>query len=384
MQKKEETIIVGGGMAGMFCAMKLKEAGYPFVLITDNLGGRVCYKPEFKMNFGAVFYFENYHNVKPILTAATGLPLIQSVKQIMLHNSEKDYFPAFSFRMLKNVFQLLKFKKFMKKFVKHYEVYKKDCEVMQVKDALKKNPFMNDLFYKSAPQLIEELEINEACTDLVSKFVFGCTGSKVNLLTALDFCNCAQGLVMPIYQFVFNESLMKEKIGNVKFGTVCDIKQEDGEYHVTTKAGDTYSAKNLVMATPAGVTKKLINLPKIRSASTLFAYLVKGKIKEKYAHHDIHCFSDTIPIIFIANRKNNSEYEVFSNARLDLDKYFDSCQILHREDWAEALYTHPAIVLDQDMGNNLYMAGDHNGLGMEPAAISGIYAANKILGRAKN
>ena len=27
------------------------------------------------------------------------------------------------------------------------------------------------------------------------------------------------------------------------------------------------------------------------------------------------------------------------------------------------------------------MAGDHNGLGMEPAAISGIYAANKVLGR---
>ena len=26
------------------------------------------------------------------------------------------------------------------------------------------------------------------------------------------------------------------------------------------------------------------------------------------------------------------------------------------------------------------MAGDHNGLGMEPAAISGIYAANKIMG----
>ena len=112
--------------------------------------------------------------------------------------------------------------------------------------------------------------------------------------------------------------------------------------------------------------------------------MVKGKIKEKYAHHDIHCFSDTIPIIFIANRKNNSEYEVFSNAQLDLDKYFDSYQVLHREDWAEALYTHPAIVLDQDMGNNLYMAGDHNGLGMEPAAISGIYAANKILGRAKS
>lgn len=383
MQKKEETIIVGGGMAGIFCAMKLKEAGYPFVLITDNLGGRVCYKPEFKMNFGAVFYFENYRNVRKILTP--GPALIKSMRQIMLHTSESDYYPAVSFRMLKNIFQLLKFKKFMNKFMKHYDAYKRNCEMMPVKDALKTDPFMNDLFYKSAQQLIEELNIGRACKELVSQFVYGCIGSKVNSLTALDFCNCAQGLLMPIYQFAFNEELIKEKIGNVEFGTVIDVKREEDEYHVTTKEGDTYMAKNLVMATPASVTKKLINLPKIRSASTLFAYLVKGKIKEKYSHNDLHCFSDTIPIIFVAHRQNDqSEYEVFSNARLDLDKYFDTHQVLHRQDWAEALYTHPALVLDQDMGNNLYMAGDHNGLGMEPAAISGIYAANKILGRAKS
>jgi hypothetical protein len=47
---------------------------------------------------------------------------------------------------------------------------------------------------------------------------------------------------------------------------------------------------------------------------------------------------------------------------------------------SQALFTNPSIVLDQDLGPNLYMAGDHNGLGMEPAAISGIYAANRILG----
>lgn len=383
MKSNQETIIVGGGMAGIFCAMKLKEAGLPFVLITDNLGGRVCYKPEFKMNFGAVFYFENYHNVRKILTP--GPALIKSMKQIMLHTSEDDYYPAVSFRMLKNVFQLIKFKRFMSKFIKHYDAYKKNCETMQVKDALKADSFMNNLFYKSAQQLIEELNIGRACKELVSQFVYGCTGSKVNSLTALDFCNCAQGLIMPIYQFAFNDEMMKEKIGNIEFGTVVDVKREDGEYHVTTQEGDTYIAKNLVMATPAGVTKKLINLPKIRSASTLFAYLIKGKIKEKYSHNDLHCFADTIPIIFVANRQEDrSEYEVFSNEKLNLDHYFDSYQVLCRKDWPEALYTHPALVLDQDMGDNLYMAGDHNGLGMEPAAISGIYAANKILERAKS
>lgn len=36
---------------------------------------------------------------------------------------------------------------------------------------------------------------------------------------------------------------------------------------------------------------------------------------------------------------------------------------------------HDAVVI----GAGSYVAGDHNGLGLEPAAISGVYAANQIL-----
>lgn len=378
MKIDHKTIIVGGGMAGMFCAMKLKEAGETCLLITDRLGGRVCYKPEHKMNFGAVFYFENYHNVRKILLP--GEKLIKSIKQIMLHRSEQDYYPAFSFRMLKNMLQLIRFKRFMKTFIRHYDAYKKNCETMQVKDALKQDPFMANLFFKSAQELIDELKIGKACRDLVSQFVYGCTGSEVKSLTALDFCNCAQGLVMPIYQFAFSESDMEKRIGNIEYDSVSKVEKHDGYYRLETQGGKKITTRNLVLATPAGVTEKLIDLPRIRSASTLHAYLVKGKIRDKYSSKDLHCFSDSIPIIFVAKRANGKgEYEVFSNEILDLNKYFDSHTVLHRQDWSEALYTHPAIVLDQNLGDNLYMAGDHNGLGMEPAAISGIYAANQIL-----
>ena len=37
--------------------------------------------------------------------------------------------------------------------------------------------------------------------------------------------------------------------------------------------------------------------------------------------------------------------------------------------------------LPQNLAPGLIMTGDVNGLGMEPAAISGIYAANKIIGK---
>ena len=36
--QETKTIIVGGGMAGISCAMKLLGAGEDFLLVTDNLG----------------------------------------------------------------------------------------------------------------------------------------------------------------------------------------------------------------------------------------------------------------------------------------------------------------------------------------------------------
>jgi uncharacterized FAD-dependent dehydrogenase len=38
-------------------------------------------------------------------------------------------------------------------------------------------------------------------------------------------------------------------------------------------------------------------------------------------------------------------------------------------------------MLKQELNEGIYIAGDHHGLGLEPASISGIYAANRILNK---
>jgi hypothetical protein len=374
-----DTLIVGGGMAGIACGLKLREAGINSVMITDSLGGRTCYDRNLKMNFGAVFYMENYHHVKKILTP--GPLLMTSYSQVMCHRSETDYFGAVSIRMLRNIFQLITFKRFMKEFVTHYETYKKSCETHPVKEALEKDPFMKRLYFKSAGTLIKELGVGNAADDLVAQFVFGCTGTDVNGLNALDFCNCAQGLVMPIYGFSFNEAAIEKKLGTVIRDRVVSVGQNNGKHTVVTEKGETYTANRLVLATPATVTKELIGLSAIRESSRLMSYLVQGIPRPKYRKHDIHVFSDTHPLIFFYHRQNGkNEYELFSVNDVDLSRFFDSHSVLGKKSWLNALYVKGDIILDQDLGNGLYIAGDHNGLGMEPAAISGIFAANRILG----
>ena len=80
-----ETIVVGGGIAGMSCARKLKDNGRDVLLITDELGGRVCYDPELHNNFGAVFCMENYDNAFKIVDKDGYLEV--ALGSLMLHST---------------------------------------------------------------------------------------------------------------------------------------------------------------------------------------------------------------------------------------------------------------------------------------------------------
>ncbi|MGV8083117.1 MAG: FAD-dependent oxidoreductase [Coriobacteriia bacterium] len=389
VESNQETIIIGGGAAGMYCAIKLQEAGRPYLLITDRMGGRIMYDKDLKMNFAAVFYFGNYKHMMKILKH--GPNVLPSLRQGCCHPDMKTQYAALSLRTARHIGQLRKFQKYMhKEFIPHYEQFKSDCEVMQVKDALQKDPFIKELFYMTADQFIAKKGIQQIADDLISQFAHGCTGSFIRTLSALDYLNCVQGLVLDLKRFEFDEDAMTARLrsgkGAVEFDTVTAIsKNADGTYAVTAESGARYTAKNVVLATPADVTVELVRpvvqIPRIRNASVLYAYLIRGQMKPRYQKHIVHIFADNIPIIFTAKRKEG-EYEVFTEKPLDMSEYFDTFEIVKSVYWPKALFTNPNIVLDQDLGENLYMAGDHNGLGMEPAAISGIYAANRILGKA--
>ena len=53
--------------------------------------------------------------------------------------------------------------------------------------------------------------------------------------------------------------------------------------------------------------------------------------------------------------------------------------MIGRKAWDKAMYVTGRAYVEQQYGDSTYVAGDHNGLGLEPAAISGVYAAHQIL-----
>ena len=407
MANDVKTIIVGAGAAGMNAALELQKAGEPYLVITDDVGGRIHNDEDLHMNYGAVFFFGSYHHMldpeKNIIQPT--VDVVPSLLQAAGNDGGKQW-AAISLKTLGDLPSLWRYMKWMRTtFLPHYESFKKDCETMQVSAALAKDPFMDKLYHQSAADMIRELNVEPIARDLVSMFAHACTGTPPQKLSALDYLNCVQPLtlklpsmklVMCLTRFDFDKAGMTERLGqgsgSIELDKVTAVQQLADGWQVQTEGGATRSCDNLILATPADITASLLApvqaVPaiEVRNASVLYAYLLDAKIKEHYSHHTVHIFNEKTPIIFIA-RRNDGRYEIFTEVDFEadggvrMDEYFDEWAVVGRKHWPKALFTNPNIVTDQNPAPGLILAGDQNGLGMEPAAISGVYAANKVLGK---
>lgn len=376
-----QCIIVGGGIAGMSCARKLKEDGVDVLMVTEELGGRVCYDADLHNNFGAVFCMENYDNAFKILD--NDGPLEVALGSLMLHTSPTKQFKGTSLTMMASIPQLLKFRKFMNgEFIPEYSRYKRDCETMPAARAFEKHPAIRRYYDMRASELIEELGIQKVADNFISKFAYACTGSRVSELNALDFLNVAQGVIVKLYNFTFDpERFTKSLDGRVVMAKVESIEKAGGSWRAACDDGRAYEAPNIVVATTGLVTQRLLGIDEIRQPTKLVSYLVKGTPNAETAKAQAHYFGDEFDVIAIA-RRTDGLYNVYSRDEIDLGDHFDDYEVVKYRIWPEALFTYGNSIMEQDFDEGCYIASDVNGLGVEPAAISGIYAANRILGLA--
>lgn len=373
-----ETIITGGGMAGMSCALKLLEANQDFALVTEALGGRILYSESTRVNYGAYFVMRNYIHAKKLLARETLLLPTDAC----FHNSSLERFGLLSLHTLLRLPELLRFYLAMREFTAHYEPYKQRCQAIPQKTAMAADPYIARLFSLPATEFIQEKNFAQAAEDYISKFAYACTGVSPAQLTALDFMNVCQGMVTPIHCFSFDRQSVSEKLGSrLVFDAITGLESQDGGYLLTSKSGKVYQARNVVIATPAAVTQRLLNLPEIRQASQLYVWHVKAQLKPIYARFDMNLFPYTSKFMLTAKQLDGT-YLIYSREQdVDLYQICENYELLKKVTWEKAMYVQGQAYLEQQYGDGLFVAGDHNGLGLEPAAISGIYAANQIVGR---
>lgn len=374
MQAK--TIIVGGGMAGMSCAVQLLDMGEDFLLITDDLGGRIKYSLQAKVNFGAYFVMSNYVNAKRLVSKGLWINPLDSC----FHNSETERFNALSLHTLAQVPGLVRFYLALREFSAHYESFKQHCITIPQKDVLKADPYLETLFSMPAVQFAQEKNIERVVSDYVSKFAYACTGASLEQITALDFLNVSMGMITPIHSLVFDPGVVTQKLGkHLIYDLITRVEKLTGQHLLRGTSGQTYQAENIIIATPAAVTQQLLGLGEIRKASRIYVYHIKAQLKPVYSRSSMNLFPPTSEFMLTVKQHDGSYLVYACKKDSDLCQICDHFELLASMEWEKAMYVQGRAFMEQQYGDGIYVAGDHNGLGLEPAAISGIFAANQII-----
>jgi len=101
-----ETIVIGAGISGLACARRLQQFDKDFLIISNDIGGRILTSEDGLVNYGAFFVCSDYYNMLNFVKLKYRIKL----SDFCFHDNDKTYL-LFEPKLL---FFLLKFIRFFK------------------------------------------------------------------------------------------------------------------------------------------------------------------------------------------------------------------------------------------------------------------------------
>lgn len=374
-----QTIIIGGGISGFSCAHELHKHKKDFLLITENVGGRITSSKEGNVNYGAYYVTKDYTHISPFIQ------IVDKINpNLVLFHARKQTYYFISRRLFSHSFQLIKLLFSLYKFRRHYNRFKKSCLFISQKEALQNDPYLYNLYNQKATSFIEQKGLEKITRDYLAEGLSATTFLPIKKHSAFTFLHFCLPIIIPTYTFIFQkEKLIHEFKDKIKIDTVLQIKKERNGYALQTKHRKLH-AQNVVIATPPLITQKLLSLKKIKKPLCVHMFHIKGKIREKETTWQESVFMPTHNIFTIAKQTDNTYLLYSKEKNPPFSFYFYQYKIIKHIYWNPAFHLEGTSLLDAELLPNLYVIGDHNICGIEDSFISGLFAARKILEKENN
>lgn len=368
----EETIIIGGGIAGLACAKELFKNNASFKLISVNIGGRITTSEDGKINYSAYIVSRYYKNFKKFVRLTRPIRIIRDCKfHYKKESYDVNYFDLFShpLTIFKTIIIFLKFRR-------EYRLFQKDCCVMSQKEAIKRRKVMFSLLKMNSKQFLKKNKLESIHQKYVSqygnsigfknhhnsKLLGGFIGADLLLSGPKEFIFQKEKLITP-----FEKNIVNDKI--------IEIKRVKGGYKLKSSK-KIYSCKNLVVATPIWVSNKLLKLNLNLKTINVDMIHLNGKIKKGFEKR-FNLFNPKEIVSVIAKQADGS-FLVFYEGRLKLGLYFNDYKIIKKISFKPALTTAQKFI-ESKLAKNLFLIGDYNISSVEDSYLTGVYAANQII-----
>jgi glycine/D-amino acid oxidase-like deaminating enzyme len=374
--RKHETIIIGAGIAGLACARRLHDAGHSFLLISENVGGRIRQSPDGALNLGAYYVRSDYTHVNRYLEVGRRLDRLA----IQRHDAAGHAYSYWDHRLLLHLPQAARFLRLLMDFRRRYNMLKQRTLVMGQAAAIRADPILNRLYHEPATDFLDEHRIGNLARTYIEPGIHGTTFTSLQDLTAFTMLLGALPVLVPAYEFTPRlDRLVAGFEDDIATDSVTAISAQLDGHHVRTRAHGTLVAQRVVIATPPAVAKKLLGLPSTKRSIEAHMFQVEGTLRHPYDHADINLFPATDPTLAIARQTGGAILLCSHLRHPDFDRYFASWRIVAHQYWDPAFHIVGNDLLECEQSPGLYLVGDHNIVGLEDAYLTGVYAANQII-----
>lgn len=373
MKTRHDIIIIGAGMAGLGCAHRLAKAKRDFLVITEDVGGRLTTSADGRINYGACFVLESYRHILRFVTLGERLAPFH----FELHGVRKH--PYHLVGMARYPLQTARIFRYLLRFKKKYAHFQKQCESHSQKEVFESDQELMALYTTTAIEYARTHGIENVAREYMAQGVYACTFLPLSKVSAFDFLRLGLALVSKSYEFVFDKEKALRPIRAILKDRVVSIKKTGDGYDVTTEKGKTFFGTHGVIATQPQEARKLVPIAKIKKGSNAFLFHVRGRLKNKWSAGQFEFFNPASKMIFFRTQADGTTIFYTRDSKPNLNDFFDEPKIIFRKYWRPAFAIQGEVLTESDRGENLFLAGDYNTIGLEDSYITGIYAANRIL-----
>jgi hypothetical protein len=384
-QEESETVIVGGGISGLACALQLHKAQRPFTLITDCIGGRLATSDNGHY-LGAVMMNNDYIHVKRHAKKSFSNRPWQSY----IWDGSKGVNSLLRMELLK----IPKLNKVFGEFNRAFRKLRAQAPYTCQKQLMEQDPLLRKLVSQTAVDFVREHQLESLAEKMlgpVSSAVFLCDWKK---MSAFHFCigisctgngvcngdwsNTIDSLTQGYADQIVNDKVLQisELSGGKGYQVSCDSKQ--------------YRGRNVVLAVPGASGQALLDSLDASwntnnqsndavEAISCHVFHITGKRRPLYRPKRSLLMGPTDDIKLFFPLPDGVDILYSSLAAPDFSRYYESHQIIAQRFWQPAIQLSKQSWRPLQPCSNFFTIGDHNICGLEDSYLTGLFAANRII-----
>ncbi|MFH2009473.1 MAG: NAD(P)-binding protein [bacterium] len=376
--RRVDTLIVGGGISGLACGRALAQAGHDFLLVTDRAGGRM-YTSDTGLPFGAAYITSDYRHV---------LPLADHGKRI----SKKDVYTWDGSRFItmlspRNVWRLGKLAtlyRLLTSFRRRLNELRRRAPFECQAALMEADPLLRRYVEQPATDFVREHHLEEV-TEVYSAPLFHST-LFVPWQEANAFYYLANLFPILVSTYPLDLRRAAERLTDgwndrVLLQKITAVEELDGEGFIAHAGERRWQAKNLVLAIPDRNARSLLEVPSFARDVPYATLHVRGRRRRQFVTGGIVFLRSEHPARVLWPQANGDDIVFSATTDPDLSAYYEGYEL------TGAVYWKTAVQLSSDRWRpleprpHLFTIGDHNIVGLEDCYLTGLYAANRILGR---